>query len=123
MMYLCDTCILIDYLRGVVTIKDKLVVDRLENLGMSSVTMMELLVGAYNKKEITLIRKAFNEITVIEISDDISRLAMQLIEKYSKSHNLLIPDALIAATSIITLTPLYTLNVTDFNYLPELKLV
>ncbi len=123
MMYLCDTCILIDYLRGVVTIKDKLVVDRLENLGMSSVTMMELLVGAYNKKETTLIRKAFNEITVIEISDDISRLATQLIEKYSKSHNLLIPDALIAATSIITLTPLYTLNVTDFNYLPELKLV
>jgi len=84
---------------------------------------MELMVGAYNKKEISLIRKAFNEIAVMEISNNISRHATSLIEKYAKSHNLLIPDALIAATAIITSIPLYTLNIKDFNYIPDLILV
>lgn len=123
MKYLCDTCILIDYLRGVASIKDKLETDKLENMAMSSVTLMELLVGAINKKEIILIKKAFNEITVIEVSDTISKLATSLIEKYAKSHNLQIPDALIAATSICTSTPLYTLNIADFKYIPLLILV
>ena len=36
---------------------------------MSSVTYMELMVGAFNKQEANMIRKAFSDIDIIEISD------------------------------------------------------
>ena len=38
MIYLCDTCILIDYLRGKTDVQKRLMKDRQKGLGMSSVT-------------------------------------------------------------------------------------
>lgn len=59
MLYLCDMCILIDYLRGKIEIQQKLKQDRKQGLGMSSVTYMELMVGAFNKREAGIIKKLF----------------------------------------------------------------
>ena len=56
MKYLCDTCIFIDYLRGEEEIKQKLAKERVEGLGMSTITYMELIVGAFNKREVNMIR-------------------------------------------------------------------
>ncbi len=47
MKYLCDTCILIDYLRGDDNIRQILSRDRKDGLGMSIITHMELMVGAF----------------------------------------------------------------------------
>ena len=123
MIYLCDSCILIDYLRGKEDVKQKLLNDRKQGLGMSSVTYMELMVGALNKREVALIKKAFADFEIIEISEAISIKARNLIEKFSKSHNLQIPDALIAATALELDLPLSTANLKDFQYIPGLKLV
>jgi predicted nucleic acid-binding protein len=90
---------------------------------MSTVTMMELLIGALNKSEIRLIKKTFADYQIIEITPTISILARNLIESYAKSHNLLIPDAFIAATAITKRLRLYTLNVADFVFIPQLKLL
>ena len=122
MLYLCDTCILIDYLRGKAEIKNKLEKDREQGLGMSSVTYMELMVGALNKREVGIIKKAFADFEVIEISESISVKAKKLIEKYTKSHGLLIPDALIGATALEIGIPLYTANIKDFQFIPDLVL-
>ena len=111
MLYLCDTCILIDYLKGKVDIQQKLSKDRSEGLGMSSVTYMELMVGALNKREVGIIKKAFADFEIIEISESISTKARNLIEKFTKSHGLLIPDALIGATALELGLPLYTTNI------------
>lgn len=123
MIYLCDSCILIDYLRGKEDVKQKLLNDRKQGLGMSAVTYMELMVGALNKREVALIKKAFADFEIIEISEAISIKARNLIEKFSKSHNLQIPDALIAATALELDLPLSTANLKDFQYIPGLKLV
>lgn len=123
MMYLCDTCILIDYLRGKTEIQQKLSKDIAQGLGFSSVTYMELMVGALNKREASIIKKAFSDFDIIELSDPISRKARCLIEDYSKSHGLLIPDALIAATALELGLPLYTENIKDFQFIPNLILV
>ena len=123
MLYLCDTCILIDYLKGKVDIQQKLSKDRTEGLGMSSVTYMELMVGALNKREVGIIKKAFADFEIIEISESISTKARNLIEKYTKSHGLLIPDALIGATALELGLPLYTANIKDFQFIPDLVLV
>lgn len=122
MIYLCDTCVLIDYLRGKTDVQQKLLADREHGLGMSSVTYMELMVGALNKREVGIIKKAFSDFEIIEISETISKKARNLIEKFSKSHGLQIPDALIAATALELGQPLFTANVKDFQYIPDLTL-
>ncbi len=123
MIYLCDTCILIDYLKGVVDIQQKLSKDRKQGLGMSSVTYMELMVGALNKREAGIIKKAFSDFEIVEISEAISTRARNLVENYAKSHGLLIPDALIAASALELQIPLYTANIRDFRFIPDLSLV
>ena len=123
MIYLCDTCILIDYLKGVVDIQQKLSKDRKQGLGMSSVTYMELMVGALNKREAGIIKKAFSDFEIVEISEAISTRARNLVENYAKSHGLLLPDALIAASALELQIPLYTANIRDFRFIPDLSLV
>jgi predicted nucleic acid-binding protein len=51
--YLLDTCILIDYLRGEPSVYDLFVKDEQTKLSMSTITMMELMIGALNKREET----------------------------------------------------------------------
>jgi predicted nucleic acid-binding protein len=120
--YLLDTCILIDYLRGEPSVYDLLVNNAKIELSMSTVTMMELMIGAFNKREVKYIQKAFNKINIVYIDEDISKLAEDIIKKYSKSHNLQIDDALIAATSIKMDVELITYNVSDFIFIPNIKL-
>ena len=62
MNYLLDTCILIDYLRGEQSVYDLLVNNSNINLSMSTVTMMKLVIGALNKREVYYIQKAFQKI-------------------------------------------------------------
>jgi len=123
MKYLCDTCVLIDYLRGDEKVQKILSRDRVDGLGMSSITQMELIVGAFNKREVSMIKKAFSDFTIVEINTSVSRRATQLIEQFSKSHGLMIPDALIVATALEYNVPLYTSNVSDFKFIPELTVM
>ena len=120
--YILDTCILIDYLRGEPSVYDLFVKDEENRLSMSTITMMELVLGALNKREVNYIQKAFNKIDIIYIDEDISKMAESLIINYSKSHNLQIDDALIAATSIKTNAKLITYNLSDFKYIPDVQL-
>jgi predicted nucleic acid-binding protein len=120
--FLVDTCILIDFLRGETGIYDFLVNDQMIDLVMSTVTMMELLVGAFNKREIQRIQKAFKKIKTVFINENISKIAQSLIETYTKSHNLQIEDALIAATALAMDVTLITYNKSDFRYIPKVSL-
>ena len=90
---------------------------------MSSVTYMELMVGALNKREAGIIKKAFSDFEIVEISEAISTRARNLVENYAKSHGLLIPDALIAASALELQMPLFTANIRDFRFIPDLSLV
>jgi len=120
--YLLDTCILVDFLRGNKSIYDILVGNKDVNLSMSTITMMELVLGAFNKKEVLYIQKAFSNINIVYINEEISKLWQKLLINYNKSHNLLIDDALIAATSLVTKLELMTYNKADFQYIPNIKL-
>lgn len=122
MKYICDTCVLIDFLKGKENIKNTLKNDMADGLAMSTVTYMELMVGAFNKREISLIKKAFSDFEILEITENISIKARMLIEQWTKSHGLLIPDAIIAATALEFGLPLYTSNISDFKYIPNIKL-
>lgn len=68
------------------------------------------------------IRRHLSLISHLPISEGISRQFIWLMETYSLSHKLSIPDALIAATALDYGLPLYTLNVRDFRFIENLQL-
>ncbi len=115
-MILCDTNIFIEIYRDNFDIIETVKSIGQQNIAVSDVTCAELLYGARNKKELQTIRKDLNKLVVLPIDVDISTLAVQLIEKPSLSHNLSLPDALIASTAICYNFKLYTLNIKDFRF-------
>ena len=121
-MILCDTNIIIEALKG----DDKTIkiIERigLENIAISSVTVMELYFGAFNKRELNKIKKHLKALNLVHFDNNVSELAVRLIESYSKSHGLQIPDAIIAATALSLEIKLFTLNLRDFRYIDGLKL-
>ncbi|MBX2974610.1 MAG: type II toxin-antitoxin system VapC family toxin [Ignavibacteriaceae bacterium] len=121
-MVLCDTNIIIELLKGNVKVINVIEKIGLDNIGISAITEMELYFGAFNKSELKFITKHLHGIPSYHIHNDISIMAVTLTEQYSKSHKLSIPDALIAATAIINNFELFTLNIKDFKYIPNIKL-
>ncbi len=122
LMILCDTNVIIEILKGnEKTIK---IIESigLENIAISSVTVMELYFGALNKRELSKITKHLKALNIVHFDIDISELAVSMIEIYSKSHGLQIPDAIIAATALSFEMKLFTLNLKDFKYIDGLNL-
>nr|WP_197972074.1 type II toxin-antitoxin system VapC family toxin [Nitrosophilus labii] len=117
-----DTNILIEVLKN-----NRKIVEFLNGLEdeviISSITQMELFYGAFNKMEIKKLEKFFLNFEIVYIDEEISKIATNLVKKYSKSHNLNIPDSLIAATAIKKNCYLCTLNLKDFKYLDKIKLL
>jgi predicted nucleic acid-binding protein len=93
-----------------------------ENIVVSDVTRAELLYGAINKTELQMIRKDLNKIRVLHVDQFISKMAVDLVDKYCLSNKTDFQDALIAATAISHRMELYTLNIKDFVFIPEIKL-
>ena len=115
-----DTNILIEILKNnKQTIK---IIEKIDNYCISEITKMELFYGALNKNELKKLNKFLSFFEIIPIEKEISQKASELIYKYAKSHNLTIPDGLIAATSIVYNFQLLTYNIKDFKYIEELKL-
>jgi len=83
---------------------------------------MELYYGALNKRELNKIKKALSEFSILPLNEEITEIAINLIEKYSKSHGLKIPDALIASTAIYYDISLWTYNIKDFRFIEDLSL-
>ena len=120
---LCDTDVIIEYLKGNETTKKILDKINAENIVLSAITLMELFYGALNKRELNKIKRALNEFDILLLNEDITQIAIKLIENYSKSHGLKIPDALIASTAIYYDIPLWTYNLKDFRFIDGLRLL
>jgi len=91
---------------------------------ISSITMMELLQGAKNRKDQNTIIRQFAswDIEIIDVSESISALAVQYIKEFSLSKGLSITDALIAATVTERSEELLTGNEKHFQFIPGLKI-
>lgn len=121
-MILLDTNVLIEILKGNTKTIQK--VEALNSeLHISSITVMELYYGAFNKSEIKKLEKFISLFTVIHIDTSISEMATELIKIYAKSHTLDIPDSLISATALDKKFTLFTYNIKDFKYINKIKLL
>jgi len=120
-MVLCDTNILIEVYRRNIAVRDELDKIGYKNIAVSDVTRVELFYGAANKRELQMIGKDLEKIAVLHIDTAISKMAVELVERYWLSHKMDLEDALIAATAILHRIELYTLNVKDFVFIPDIK--
>ena len=58
----------------------------------------------------------------MHVDSSISKIAIELIENFNLSHGLQIPDAIIGASAIVYNIPLYTYNIKDFNFMPNINI-
>lgn len=121
---LIDTDILIDAGRGV-----SLSIDYLRNLesdtrlAISAVTQMELIVGCRNKDELRDLGRFVDRFQVLQIDENTSEGAIELLNAYRLTHGLLIADALIASTAMSWGVPLVSKNQRDYRFIEGLDLL
>ncbi len=124
---ICDTDVLIDYFDSLKVrysatlniINEKI---RTGNVVLSAITKMELIAGVGNNHELQLLSSNISGFQLLLINPKISSTAIGLFEIYKLSHNLALPDAIIAATAIVTKVPLFTYNLQDFRFIDNLQL-
>ncbi|MBF0379278.1 MAG: type II toxin-antitoxin system VapC family toxin [Desulfamplus sp.] len=121
-MILCDTDILIEFYKNNVVIINELKHIGQVNLSVSAITQAELYFGAFDKRELKKIHQHLATIFRFPLDTTISECFLLLMQTYSLSHKLGLPDALIAATALVHQLSLYTLNIKHFQFIPQLKL-
>ena len=121
-MILCDTSIIIEFYKNNSQVISELSFLGINQLAISSITQAELYYGAINNVELKKIKTHLKLLHIIPLDVMISTQFITLMENYSLSHKLSIPDALIAATALVHQIDLYTLNVKDFRFIKSLIL-
>jgi len=82
----------------------------------------EFYFGALDKRELQQILKHLLNYEILNLTPEITLIFLELMKKFSLSHRPFIGDMLIAATALYFDYPLLTLNVKDFQYIPNLRL-
>jgi predicted nucleic acid-binding protein len=121
-MILCDTNVFIHAFNGNKETIAQLEIIGLDNIVLSAITLMELYQGMGNKAELAQMKNKLRYYDIIHADSHISRMAIELIERFKLSHSLQIPDAIIGATAIVYNIPLYTYNIKDFNFMPNINI-
>lgn len=120
MDYLLDTNIIIQILKGN---SDLVTFIKPLNTFIDVTVYVKTIQGQKSNSEKIRVKKYLQSFDLIFADEDILRQTINLIEKFSNSHNLLLPDALIAATCLESGFDLITYNRKDFQYIPNLNLV
>jgi predicted nucleic acid-binding protein len=121
---LVDTDILIDAGRGVAeAIACLQKQEQQAALAISVITQLELVVGCRDKGELQKLERFLRRFQVVKLNEQGSDIAVDLIHRYRLSHGLLIADALIAATALVSGVPLLSKNQRDYRFITGLQLL
>ena len=117
---LIDTDIVIDFLRG-----EKQAISHIKAkskiICFSAITVAEIYAGIKGKKEEVEVERLFSIFPVIAATNEIAHEAGKLVKQYRPSHSVEMPDAIIAATCLISGLELNTLNIKHYPMFKELK--
>lgn len=118
-----DTNVLIDHLRGVASARDVLL-NLLESgnvPAVSTITVAEIEAGI-RESERRSVETLLQKIPILDLDAEIARIGGRFRRQYGRSHGVLLPDALIAATAVKHTGTLYTLNRKHYP-MPEVQVV
>ncbi len=110
-----DTDIMIWYLRGNVAAAKML--SAAPRREISIVTMLELVRGVHNKRELAGLKPGLDrlDIGIIPLDERIGQRALELMERHSLKDGLETTDSLIAATALESVQPFATANGKHFK--------
>lgn len=91
------------------------------NAVVDATIYIECIQGSKSNHEKRRIKKYLDNFSLLLITPEISQRAMDLIDTYSNSHGLMLPDALIAASALENDLTIVTYNVGDFQFIQNLK--
>lgn len=94
-----------------------------KNYCINAVVHIELIQGSIKKQHREFIKKFLLKLISFPLTPSISAKAIELIDKYSASEGLFLPDALIAATAIEHDLTLVTFNTKDFKFIKGLTVL
>lgn len=92
-------------------------------LFISVITAMELIQGCRDARHLRATRQFLRQFRVFHPTRNTCRSAYQLLVRFTLSHGLRIPDALIAATGLARGLALYTQNLRHFQMIPGLTVI
>lgn len=117
-----DTDVIIWFLRG--NAKAAKAIDNCDPRHLSTVSYLELLQGARNKKELKNIRYLLSDYSfqIIPLNENIGHRAIIYMEQYGLKVDLCLADALIAATSVEFNIQLYSGNRKHYRFIEDLDL-
>ena len=116
-LFLIDTNIIIDFLRGDLKAKE-FIINNVDEIKVSVVSVSELYAGVRGKKEEEQLKNFLNSFETLVLDYNIAVEAGYLKNKYYKSHNAGLADCMIAATSMQHDLTLVTDN---FKHFPMIK--
>ena len=90
---------------------------------INTIIYLELIQGAKNKAEVAKIEKYLNRFELLHFDKAVSQKSIELVRTYSKSHGLMMPDAIVDATCLENDLTLITYNVKDFRFIDGLKIL
>jgi predicted nucleic acid-binding protein len=105
---LFDTNILIDHLNGIKKATKEL--QRSDNLAISVITWIEVMTGAQNKAQETILRAFLNSFQCLPVTNAVAERAAENL----RTRKIKLPDAMILATAEAAGRTLVTRNVKDF---------
>jgi len=119
---LFDTDILIWYLRG--NAKAAAVLKKAPRREISAVSYMELLQGARDKNELTLIRSFIKDLDfrMLPLTENIGHRACVYMEEYCLKVGMCLADALLAATAVENQATFCTGNTKHYKAVKEIDL-
>lgn len=121
-IWLLDTSILVDLLRGSKPARDWIDSVSENALSISVITAAELLAGCRNRTEQHTTERELEFYRMVWVSEDISQPALESYKRLHLSHGVGFLDCLIAATAIKSGLRLATLNLKHFAPFSELQL-
>lgn len=88
---------------------------------IDTTVFIECIQGSKSNSEKATIKRFLSTFPLLPYNSDISRIAIDLVDRYSNSHGLLLADALIAASALSGAFTLVTYNIADFEFIDELN--
>jgi predicted nucleic acid-binding protein len=113
---LFDSDILIDFLKG--QEKASATFDRYDELYISRITWIEVLVGAPDSNQETAWKRFMGRFKMVELDTTVAQISIEI----RKAHRIKLPDAIIWASARISHGTLVTRNSKDFPHHPEIHI-
>lgn len=122
MTSLLDTSILIDHLRGRAEATEVLLAAASDETPLVSALTRVEIEGGMRSDQRHGVRRLFDVLDIVPVTDEIARDAGELLRRYRQSHpGIDLVDFVIAATARVTGSQLLTLNVRHFPMFDRLR--